>query len=171
MAQQQAARLRRVQSLKLFQEGQVNRGAKRMCDVLILDAPKLEVSLEGAKDSRPANSLLEVPRKRGHGCLWTSPPQNVTWKQGSYASANSVLGAPRGSGESRPDLFVGRPRDSIPAKGTAGAIFEIVEAPVRSVEGTKVPGIVFTNSGSNMTSSLTTLPSNYSWKEPATRSV
>ena len=36
------------------------------------------------------------------------------------------------------------------AEGTAGAIFEIVEAPVMSVEGRKVSGIVFTDSGSNM---------------------
>ena len=39
---------------------------------------------------------------------------------------------------------------SILAEGTAGAIFEIVEAPVMSVEGRKVSGIVFTDSGSNM---------------------
>ena len=61
-----------------------------------------------------------------------------------------MLGAPRGSGASRPDLFEGRPMGSILAEDTAGAIFEIVEAPVLSVEGRKVPGIVFTDSGSNM---------------------
>ena len=33
---------------------------------------------------------------------------------------------------------------------TAGAIFEILEAPVVSVEGRKVQGIVFTDPGSNM---------------------
>ena len=68
----------------------------------------------------------------------------------AYAAANSVLGAPRDSGAFRPDLFAGRPVGSIIAEGTAGAIFEIVEAPVLSVEGRKVPGIVFTDSGSNM---------------------
>ena len=48
----------------------------------------------------------------------------------AYAAANSVPRAPRGSGASRPDPFSGRPMGSILAEGTAGAIFEIVEAPV-----------------------------------------
>ena len=39
---------------------------------------------------------------------------------------------------------------SILAEGTAGAIFEIMEAPVMSVEGRKVQGIVFTDFGSKM---------------------
>ena len=39
---------------------------------------------------------------------------------------------------------------SLLTAGTAGAIFEIVEAPVLSVEGRRVPGIVFMDSGSNM---------------------
>ena len=39
---------------------------------------------------------------------------------------------------------------SILAEGTAGAILEIMEAPVMSVEGRKVQGIVFTDSGRNM---------------------
>ena len=68
----------------------------------------------------------------------------------AHASANSALGAPRKPGESRPDLFVGRSMGSILAESTAGAVFEIMEAPVMSVEGRKVQGIVFTDSGSNM---------------------
>ena len=52
-----------------------------MCDVPILDTPKFEVSLEETKESRLWNDQLEVPRKRGDGGLWTSSPQNVTWKQ------------------------------------------------------------------------------------------
>ena len=52
-----------------------------MCNVPILDAPKFEVSLEGTEESRPGNGQLEVPRKRGDGGLWTSSPQNDTWKQ------------------------------------------------------------------------------------------
>ena len=47
-------------------------------------------------------------------------------------------------------MFEGRSIDSILAEGTAGAIFEIMEAPVMSMEGRKVQGIVFTDSGSNM---------------------
>ena len=39
---------------------------------------------------------------------------------------------------------------SLPAESTAGAIFKIVEAPVVSVEGRKVQGIVFADPGSNM---------------------
>ena len=66
------------------------------------------------------------------------------------ASANSALGAPRKPGESSPDLFVGRSMGSILAEGTAGAIFKIVEVPVLSVEGRKVSGIMFMDSGSNM---------------------
>ena len=57
---------------------------------------------------------------------------------------------------------------SILAEGTAGAIYEIVEAPVLSVEGRKVPGIVFTDSGSNMN---TISPNNYSWRAPVPRSI
>ena len=52
----------------------------------------------------------------------------------AYAVANFGRGAPRGSGASRPDLFAGRPMGRILAEGTAEAIFEIVEAPVLSVE-------------------------------------
>ena len=70
-------------ALSPSQRDQGNRGGKRMCDVLILDTPKLKVSLEGTKDSQPGNGQLEVPRKRSNGYLWTSPPQNVTWKHSS----------------------------------------------------------------------------------------
>ena len=42
------------------------------------------------------------------------------------------------------------PIGSLLAEGTARAIFEIMEAPVVSGEGRKVPGIVFTDPGSNM---------------------
>ena len=68
----------------------------------------------------------------------------------AYASANAVVGAPRGHGGSRPDWFLGRPMGSLLAEGTAGAIFEILEAPVVLVEGRKVQGIVFADPGSNM---------------------
>ena len=67
-----------------------------------------------------------------------------------YAAADFGWGAPRGPGEFRPDLFAGRPVGSILTAGTAGAIFEIVEAPVLSVKGRRVPGVVFIDSGSNM---------------------
>ena len=39
---------------------------------------------------------------------------------------------------------------SLLAEGIAGAIFEIVEAPVVLVEGRKVQGIVFADPGSNL---------------------
>ena len=67
----------------------------------------------------------------------------------AYMSANLVLGAPRGPVASRSDMFSGKPLGSLLAEGNAAATFEIVEAPVRLVEGRKVPGIVFTDSGSN----------------------
>ena len=47
------------------------------------------------------------------------------------------------------DLFSGKPLGSLLAEGNAAATFELVEAPVMLVEGRKVPGIVFTDSGSN----------------------
>ena len=68
----------------------------------------------------------------------------------AYVAADFGWGTPRGPGKFRPALFAGRPVGSLLTAGTAGAIFEIVEAPVLSVEGRKVPGIVFTDSGSDM---------------------
>ena len=59
-----------------------------------------------------------------------------------------ILG--RKPGEFRPTLFAGRPVGSILKADTAGSIFEIVKAPVLSVKGRKVLGIVFMDSGSSM---------------------
>ena len=56
----------------------------------------------------------------------------------------------RKPGEFRPTLFAGRPVGSILKADTAGSIFEIVKAPVLSVKGRKVLGIVFMDSGSKM---------------------
>ena len=68
----------------------------------------------------------------------------------AYAAADFGWGTPRGPGEFRPALFAGRPVGSLLTAGTAGAIFEIVEAPVLSVKGRRVLGIVFMDSGSNL---------------------
>ena len=42
------------------------------------------------------------------------------------------------------------PMGSLLTEGTTGAIFEIVEAPVVSVEGRKIQSIMFADPGSNM---------------------
>ena len=68
----------------------------------------------------------------------------------AYGSARAVTGVPRGHGGSRPDWFLGMPLGSLLTEGTARTIFEIIEAPVVSVEGRKVQVIVFIDSGSNM---------------------
>ena len=132
-----------------------------MCDVLILDAPK-------PKTPSPGAVSLRYQERQGTGVCGQAHHRMLQQSNGAYASANSVLRGPRGPEEPRPDLFAGKPVGSVLAEATAGAIFEIVEAPVRSVEGRKVPGIVLTDSGSNM--NFITLPSNYSWKVLAPRS-
>ena len=67
-----------------------------------------------------------------------------------YADADFGWGTPREPGEFRPNLFAGRPVGSILKANTAGAIFNIVKAPLLSLKGKKVIGIVFVASGSNM---------------------
>ena len=57
----------------------------------------------------------------------------------AYASTNALAGIPGGHGGSRPDWFSGVPLGSLLTEGTEGTIFEITEAPVVSVEGTKDP--------------------------------
>ena len=42
------------------------------------------------------------------------------------------------------------PMRSLLTEGTAGAVFEILEAPIVLVEGRKTPSIVFIDPGSNM---------------------
>ena len=66
-----------------------------------------------------------------------------------YADADFWWGTPRKPGEFRPTLFAGRPVGSILNANTVGSIFEIVKAPVLSVKGRKVQGIVFMDSVSN----------------------
>ena len=88
--------------------------------------------------------------KEGSGVCSQHHHRLLHGSKSAFASANAVVGAPRGHGGSRPDWFLGMPMRSLLAEGTAGAIFEIVEAPVVSVEGRKVPGIVFADPGSNM---------------------
>ena len=68
----------------------------------------------------------------------------------AYGSANAVAGASRGQGGSKQDWFLGMPLGSLLTEGTAGVDFEIMEAPVVSVEGRKVQIIVFTDPGSDM---------------------
>ena len=88
--------------------------------------------------------------KEGSGVCGQHHHRLLHSSKSAYASANAVVGAPRGHGGSRPDWFSGMPLGSLLAEGTAGAIFKIMEAPVVSVEGRKVQGIVFTDPGSNM---------------------
>ena len=121
-----------------------------MRDMPILDAPKFEMPFEGTKNPGPGAVSLRGQEREGTGVCGQAHHRMLHGSNAAYPSANSALGAPRRLGESRPDLFVGRSMGSILAEGTAGAIFEIVEALVMSVEGRKVPGIVFTDSGSNM---------------------
>ena len=68
----------------------------------------------------------------------------------AYASANAVASAPRVPEGSRPDCFSGMPMGSLMTEGIAGAIFEIMEAPVVLADGRKAQSIVFVNPGSNM---------------------
>ena len=51
---------------------------------------------------------------------------------------------------SSPDIFTGRSVGSSLIAGATGAIFKIIEALVLSVEGRRVPVIVFLDSGSNL---------------------
>ena len=112
--------------------------------------PKPRCSLKEPKNPGPGAVSLRCQEREGTGVCGRAHHRILHGSNAAYASANSVLGAPRGLGASRPDLFAGRPMGSILAERTAGAIFEIVEAPVKSMEGRKVLGIVFTDSGSNM---------------------
>ena len=90
------------------------------------------------------------PEREGAGVCGRPHHRMLHGSKSAYASANAVVGAPRGHGGSRPDWFSGRPMGSLLAEGTAGAIFEIVESPVVLVEGRKFQGIVFAAPGRNM---------------------
>ena len=81
--------------------------------------------------------------KEGSGVCGQHHHRLLHGSKSAYASANVVSEAPRGHGGSRPDWFTGMPMKSLLAEGTPRAIFEIVEAPVVSVDGRKVQGIVF----------------------------
>ena len=107
-------------------------------------------SLKEPKSPGSGAASLRCQESEGTGVCGRAHHGMLHGSNSAYAAADAGLGAPRGSGASRPDLFAGRPVGSILAEGTAGAIFEIVEAPVLLVEGRRVPGIVFMDSGSNM---------------------
>ena len=73
--------------------------------------------------------------KEGSGVCGLPPHSLLHGSKSAYGSANEVAIAQRGHGGSRPEWFSGMPLGSLLAEGTAGAIFEIMEAPVVSVEG------------------------------------
>ena len=75
--------------------------------------------------------------KEGSGVCGQHHHRLLDGSKSTYASTNVVAGAPRGHKISRPDWFSGMPMGSLLTEGTAGAIFEIMEAPVVSVEGRK----------------------------------
>ena len=68
----------------------------------------------------------------------------------AHASANAVMGLPRGQEGFRQDWFLGKPTGSLLTEGNSGAIFEILEAPVVSTEGKKILNLVFIDPGSNI---------------------
>ena len=88
--------------------------------------------------------------KEGSGVCDQHDHRLLHGSKSAYASANAVAGTPRGHEGSRPDWFSGMPMGSLLTEGTAGAVFEIMEAPVVSVEGRKTQSIVFIDPGSNM---------------------
>ena len=111
---------------------------------------KLRCTMKEPKNPGPGAASLLCQEREGTGVCGQAHHRMLHRSKSAYASANSVLGTPRGHGVSRPDLISVRPLGSLLAEGTAGEIFEIVEAPVVSVEGRKLQGIVFTDPGSNM---------------------
>ena len=75
--------------------------------------------------------------KEGSGVCGQHHHRLFHGSKSAYVSANAVAGSPRGPGGYRPDWFSGMPMGSLLTEGTSGAIFEILEAPVVSVEGRK----------------------------------
>ena len=114
----------------------------------VLGAPYGQMQLGPAPHRRRAQHRM--PGERRIWSLWSTSSQAATRKQVRLCVRQRVSEAPRGHGGSRPDWFTGMPMKSLLAEGTPRAIFEIVEAPVVSVDGRKVQGIVFTDPGSNM---------------------
>ena len=90
--------------------------------------------LKEPKNPSPGTVSLRCQEREGTRSCGRAHHRMLHGSNAVYASENSLLGAPRGFGASRPDLFAGRPMGSNLAEGTAGATFEIVEAPVKSVE-------------------------------------
>ena len=80
----------------------------------------------------------------------------------AYASANTVASSLRVPEGSRPDCLSVMPMGSLLTEGIAGAIFEIMEAPVVLADGRKAQSIVFVNPGSNMNFITASWPTNCS---------
>ena len=88
--------------------------------------------------------------KEGSGVCGQHHHRLLHGSKSVYASANAVAGAPREHEGSRPDWFSEMTIGSLLTEGAARAIFQIMEAPVVSVEGRKTRSIVFIDPGSNM---------------------
>ena len=109
-----------------------------------------ECSLKEPKSPGSKTASARCQKNKGTEVCGRAHHKMLHGSNSAYAEADFGWGTPRRPGEFRPALFAGRPVGSLLTAGTAGAIFEIMKAPVLSVKGRRVLGIVFMDSGSNM---------------------
>ena len=82
--------------------------------------------------------------------VWPTPPQDAAQEQVSPRVLKRRSGIAKGTRGSKKEWFSGKPTGDLLTEGTAGAIFEILEAPVVSTGGKKILRLVFIDPGSNI---------------------
>ena len=111
--------------------------------------PLSKCGMKEPKEAGPGAQSLKCQEKLGAGLCGKLHHSLLHGADSSFGQVNSVQGEARGS-RPRPDIFTGRSSGSMLAEGAAGAMFELLYAPVRSQEGARTIDTVFIDGGSNM---------------------
>ena len=111
--------------------------------------PRNLCNFKEPKNPGPGARTIKCQEKSGTGVCGKEHHRLLHGSDTSHASVNAARLQPRLAGDPRPDIFRGQPGGLL-AAGAAGAVFEILEAPIHSQEGRKEQGVVFADPGSNM---------------------
>ena len=109
----------------------------------------LKSSLKEPKNPGPGAASLRCQEREGTGVCDRAHHKMLHGSKFAYMSANLVLGAPRGPVASRSDLFGKAPRQPSSRRQRCSNLRDSGSPCDVGGEGRKVPGIVFTDSGSN----------------------